>query len=302
LFKTGKVFLNKKLDFEQREEYTFLTYAYDGFNLLERFSTIRVVDVDDELPIIVTSDNKNFNVKTNSFEFKVSESVSIGHNLNDPTSPFIFSVILFISSKQSKKTDHLFLNYYLQDLDTSLNALTIDLVDSVSGLATIPFALDKAGNLQVTSLLDFENRDEYVLKLSVKDTKGGKNEAIVHIHIVDEADEAPKFLIPQFNNHEVRFFEKTIGSVIEIKAVSQNRNPIKNITYKLKQVEPFEKRHNFMLAESGDTWFLNCTEKISLQQDGKEELFLIQIEAQESDQLFTGINLNVRVISGDVCE
>jgi len=80
-----------------------LAYAYDGKNLLERFSTVQIVDIDDEPPIIATSNNKNFNPATSSFEFQVSESVSIGHILNDLTSPFTFNVNTFLLSNTTKK-------------------------------------------------------------------------------------------------------------------------------------------------------------------------------------------------------
>ncbi len=183
-----------------------------------------------------------------------------------------------------------------------MNLLQIRLIDSASGLATIPFTVDNAGNLQVTSLLDFENRDEYLLKLIVRDTRNGQDEVIVRVRVLDEPDQAPKFLVPEFDNHEVRFTENTEGSVIEIRAVSLNLNPIGNITYTMTQVEPFEKRNNFALSQVEDKWFLMCTEKIHLQFDGKEEIARLRIEASEGDRLVTGINLNVRIISGDVCE
>ena len=60
--------------------------------MLERFSTIQVLDVDDELPSIDKASNKYFNAVTNSFDFEVSESVSIGHTLNELSSPFTFRV------------------------------------------------------------------------------------------------------------------------------------------------------------------------------------------------------------------
>ena len=84
--------MNKKLDFEKRRFYRYLAYAFDGQNLIERISTIEVIDKDDEPPKIVTSGNKYYNNENDIFNFEIEENASIGHILNDPNMKFLFEV------------------------------------------------------------------------------------------------------------------------------------------------------------------------------------------------------------------
>ena len=182
-----------------------------------------------------------------------------------------------------------------------MNLLQIQLIDSLSGLSTIPFSIDN-GNLVVTSPLDFENRDEYILRLTVRDTGNGMTEEIVRITILDEPDLLPKFVAPLSDNQEVKFTENTEGSVLELKAISQNLKPLGSITYKIKMVEPFEKINKFTISEINGKWFLVCSDKIHLRFDGREEMVGFTIEAAEDMKLTTDIKLRVRIISGDICK
>lgn len=264
-----------------------LAYAFDGSNLIERFATILVQNIDDEIPTISKSDNKYYNPETNAFEFEVLESASIGHFLNDHSSPFEF-----------------------KDLDTSLNLLQVRIVDGDSGLATIPFTITKENHLIVTSNLDFENREEYRLMLIVQDPANGFAEERVNIKIKDVPDQRPQFIEPAFENQEFKFTENTLGNVASIKAISQNLKPLGPITYKIKLIEPFAMTNKFTIRyfPGNKEWYLVCTEKLKLEFDGSDEVVKFKIEAVEYDprdvqkELNTELNFVVRIISGDLCK
>ena len=68
----GRVQLNQKLDYELKNSYSYIAYAFDGMNLIERLATIQVTNVDDEPPKIVTATNRNFRLGQQSFDNLVS--------------------------------------------------------------------------------------------------------------------------------------------------------------------------------------------------------------------------------------
>ncbi len=138
----GKVELNQKLDYELKNSYSYIAYAFDGTNLIERLATIQVTNVDDEPPKIVTNTNRNF--RSDRFEYEVLENMSVGFMLN------MADKIQFV------------------DNDTLIEQLRVKLVDAETGLATIPFSIDNSGLIQVVSPIDFEIQNDYLLKLIVK--------------------------------------------------------------------------------------------------------------------------------------
>jgi hypothetical protein len=138
----GEVILNRKVDYEKKNTYEYLTYAFDGQNLIEKYNIIQVTDVDDEKPQINTT-HSAYSTENKQFEFKVYENSSIGDIIN-PRNP-----IKFI------------------DVDTSISQLKIELVFSDSGMADSPFSLNNDGELKLINNLDYETQREYFLKMIV---------------------------------------------------------------------------------------------------------------------------------------
>lgn len=139
----GEVVLDKELDYEKKQSYNYLTYAYDGSNLLEKYSIIEITDVDDEKPVI-NLDHANYNVQNKQFEFRTFENMSIGEVVNSNQR------ILFT------------------DIDTQNSQLTIRLTNLESGISDSPFSLNNHGELRLISSLDYETQKEYLLKLQVR--------------------------------------------------------------------------------------------------------------------------------------
>lgn len=98
-----------------------------------------------------------------------------------------------------------------------------------------------------------------------------------------------------------------------MKAISGNKEPLGSITYKIISATPSEFKNKFQLNkhESNDTYYLNCIEKLVLNNDGKDQLIKLVIKAIESDvapfqfayqrQLTSEKTINLRIVSGDMC-
>lgn len=121
-----------------------MTYAYDGFNLLEKYSLVEVTDVDDEKPTVEKRNNTGWNAMAKRFEFSVFENASVGEIINAGRS------IRF------------------NDVDTQSSQLTIRLVNLETDMADSPFNLNNQGELALTSKLDYESHKEYLLKIRVQ--------------------------------------------------------------------------------------------------------------------------------------
>lgn len=178
------------------------------------------------------------------------------------------------------------------------------LVDAASGLSTIPFTMTTSGDLVLTSSLDFEERDIYMLLVIVKDTSGASSKEKIYIKVRDVADQIPLFQKP-LEDQEISFLENSVGAITEIKAVSNNSNPLGPITYKISKVHPIEINNRFTLSQMNGSWSLKCTEAIILKTTGQDEIVEFEIEAIESAseaiELISVLKLRVRIISGDVC-
>ena len=140
----GEVILAQELDFEKENSYTYLTYAFDGENLIEKYSSIEVRDVDDEKPSINTN-HPNYNKLKQAFEFKFYENAALGEVLNENNNRLEFT-----------------------DVDTQNSQLKVKLVYVDSGLADSPFSLSSSGELRATSNLDYESQKQYSLKIVVR--------------------------------------------------------------------------------------------------------------------------------------
>lgn len=66
-------------------------------NLIERYSTVHVLNVDDEMPKIITTGNRYYDEEHECFDFEVNENASIGHVLNEQKNRMQFDVILALS-------------------------------------------------------------------------------------------------------------------------------------------------------------------------------------------------------------
>lgn len=143
----GEVILDKPVDYETKKTYAYLTYAYDGHNLLEKYSLVEIMDEDDTPPVVITSNNTAWNNMTKEFEFSVYENASVGEVLNPGA-----SIIRF------------------KDVDTTPSQLTINLINLETGLVESPFVLTNQGELRLISKLDYETHKEYILKILVKVT------------------------------------------------------------------------------------------------------------------------------------
>jgi hypothetical protein len=139
----GMVQVKEKLDYEKKKSYTYLVYAFDGANLIERLSIVDVMDVDDEPPVIDIK-NSNYNILKKRFEFKIFENSSVGYILNSE-SPIGFF-----------------------DIDTQQSQLKINIVNSLNSLNDVPFSLSVSGKITLTSSIDYETQADYLLKIVVK--------------------------------------------------------------------------------------------------------------------------------------
>ena len=138
----GKVELARELDYEKEKSYKYLTYAFDGENLIEKYSTIEVTDVDDEKPVIVTK-HPNYDPIKKTFEFKIFENASLGDVLNSNNR------IVF------------------EDVDTQTSQLKVKLAFVDTGLTDSPFIMSYTGELKATTNLDYEAQKDYYLKIIV---------------------------------------------------------------------------------------------------------------------------------------
>jgi hypothetical protein len=140
----GEVYLSRPVDYETKSSYEYLTYAYDGENLIEKYSIVTITDVDDEKPQINRT-HSNYNALAKRFEFKVYENVSIGEVIN---------------AEQA-------INF--TDVDTQLSQLRLKLSQSESsGMLNSPFSIGYSGLLRTITNLDYETQSEYLLNLEVK--------------------------------------------------------------------------------------------------------------------------------------
>ena len=145
----GDVYLNVHIDYETKRSYQYLTYAYDGVNLIERFTNVQIADLDDERPRILTSTNLNFSNVTARFEYSIYENISIGTVIN------VDSLIQFF------------------DVDTQRSQLRISLIsgdnDDASNavFSDLPFSVNNDGEIKLITNLDFEIKKNYLFKLRV---------------------------------------------------------------------------------------------------------------------------------------
>jgi hypothetical protein len=144
----GEVTVNAKLDYEAKRSYQYLTYAFDGFNLLERYTSIEILDLDDEPPHILSNGNSDFNVTADRFEYNVYENISIGSIVNDRA------------------------NISLFDIDTQKSQLKVRLLNLDSEVTTggglLPFAINNDGQIKLVKSLDYEVKRDYLFKLIIE--------------------------------------------------------------------------------------------------------------------------------------
>ncbi|RNA01642.1 Cadherin [Brachionus plicatilis] len=302
----GEVILDKELDYEKRQSYNYLAYAYDGANLLEKYSTIEITDVDDEKPEIVTL-HSNYNLTTKQFEFKIFENTSIGEVIN-PDAKIEF-----------------------QDPDTQNSQLHTRLTNYETTIADSPFSLNSHGELRLISNLDYETQKEHVLLLTVTDTSGGSSEQLIKIEVLDVPDLPPRFIEPKnmmvdtdrrnfnpnliFNRQflsmdegYVLFYENMVGPVFDVLAISGNNEPLGDIKYELLE-DSSQMKGFFELKKhsKNNTWYLDCIVPITLE-DQEDRYLYFKIRAMESadepsgkNLLFTDRHVTVKVINGDMC-
>ena len=331
----GEVFLNASLDYETKTHYSYLAYAFDGTNMLEKYSSVEVSDVDDERPRIHTASHPAFNATLGAFRFRINETASINDIIN-PSEPVVVT-----------------------DVDTQRSQLRMRLLFVDTGLAHSPFSMSNSGELRIINNLDYELQREYLLKLIVRDTADHQDEAYIFVELVDVADMPPRFVKPyqpdqssstsssssfvsaasMFNNRllvsehaqYVTFYENKLGKVCDVEAVSANRHPHGPITYELVATQPRDYMNNFELkqsAESGGGWYLDCVSQISLNGkrstlnspgsssfgasgSGDDELIRVRLRAVEPTpddqsrsavaQLSTERVFNIRLLNGDAC-
>jgi hypothetical protein len=139
----GEVSVDGEIDYEKKKSYQYLTYAFDGVNLIERYTSIQVTDVDDEAPVIVAEGNARFDAATSRFEYSVYENISIGEIVNRD------ALINFV------------------DVDTQRSQLKVRLENSV-GSDTLPFAINNEGEIKLITNLDYEVKREYTFKLIIE--------------------------------------------------------------------------------------------------------------------------------------
>jgi hypothetical protein len=140
----GLVTLARPVDYETRKEYSYLTYAYDGTNCIERHSLITILDVDDEPPVIHKETNPSWSAKNERFEFEVKEDASIGDIINP-------SSLIEIT-----------------DLDTKLSQIHVTLVSTYETVFDTPFSISEKGEIKCNGNLDYEKRTQYLLEMTVK--------------------------------------------------------------------------------------------------------------------------------------
>ena len=165
--------------------------------------------------------------------------------------------------------------------------------------------MTSTGNLELTSSLDYEKRDEYLLKVVVKDTSGASSEEKILIKVRDVADHVPIFEEP-VANQEFTLPENSVGLITRIAAVSNNSNPAGPIAYKISKVNPIEMNSKFSLSQVNESWYLNCTKENTLKVLGQHEIVEFEIIAIESSpessiELMSSLKLRVKIIGGDVC-
>lgn len=147
--------------------------------------------------------------------------------------------------------------------------------------------------------------------------------------MIDVADLPPKFVLPKLSGQDLsdvsinnkfielpqmqqsteyfEFYENTLGKVFDVRAVSQNRQPLGKITYRIERIgnpefalDYFDLSFNRMSS----SWYLECVRKIHLE-DREEEIIDVTIRAIESSswgpKLFTDIRVNVKIVNGDFC-
>ncbi len=98
---------------------------------------------------------------------------------------------------------------------------------------------------------------------------------LVHIRVRDVPDLPPQFTRPSKNNLVFDFLENQLGPVVEVKAVSKNLAPLGDIQLRIVSVSPFEMAAKFVIEKSTtttDNWILKCIDKITLKNDGNDEL------------------------------
>jgi hypothetical protein len=139
----GQVILDTKLDYETKKSYQYLTYAFDGVNLIERYTSIEIVDIDDEIPRIETTQNSVYNQTSKQFEFFLNENLSIGAIINPGQNRIRFS-----------------------DNDTQITQLKVNLINQKSD--ALPFSVNNDGEIKLTGNLDYETIKEYLFKIQVE--------------------------------------------------------------------------------------------------------------------------------------
>ncbi|KHJ90244.1 cadherin domain protein, partial [Oesophagostomum dentatum] len=154
----GDIMVNKPLDYEQKQNYTFIVVAMDyGMPQLqsEQEITVYVVDTNDHDPII----------SSNLTVVDVNEVAPRG------------TVIA---------------NFRVEDKDTAENSASVfEIVEDYGIFDVSPIS----GQLSLALPLDFEAQSEYNVTVSARNIAGGtKSFTSIIVRVIDNNDEAPRFI------------------------------------------------------------------------------------------------------------
>ena len=209
-------------------------------------------------------------------------------------------------------------------MDTQHSQLTVRLVNLDSGMTDSPFTLNNLGELRLTNKLDYELNKHYEIKINVQDAGGQFAEELIRIDVLDVPDLPPRFVLPQIAQDPtfnlpifvqslnfVEFYENTLGKVFDVRAVSQNREPLGNITYQIDRIQAKKYEDYFKLRfnETTSGWYLDCVKKIDLD-DRDVDVIEVTIRATEAPsglakgtgpKLFTDMRINLKIVNGDLC-
>ncbi|XP_028404999.1 cadherin-23-like isoform X3 [Dendronephthya gigantea] len=203
----GRIELNKTVDFEMKQQYTFMVIASET-DSVEKFSANQTIIVN------ITNIN-DYDPKFNESQYNltVAEGAKIGAELGR-------------------------IRAYDED-DGIFGVITY----SLSGNGAEKFSVDKNnGTISVASELDFESKESYSIRLEAKDGGNKITEVSVIIVITDDNDNVPIFDPPGVTtatldeNKSGGFFvvvkatDADIGANGEIKYSITGGDPLKNFT------------------------------------------------------------------------
>ncbi|EYC20756.1 hypothetical protein Y032_0021g405 [Ancylostoma ceylanicum] len=163
----GDIMVNKPLDYEQRQNFTFTVVAMDYGTpqlLSQQQITAYLVDINDHVPIIRSRD----------------EVVDVEETTPRGTQIASFEV-----------------------LDDDMNDDSIFEIEEGYGIFDVS---PLSGQLFLATPLDFETQSEYNVTVSARNTDGGaKSYKSIIVHVIDKNDETPRFVggsPVQFSVHE----------------------------------------------------------------------------------------------------